>query len=131
MHVGVHKVQGGSVIDGKAWRDLARVQELMVRGTTGCFAVIVGTAAPRQEPETLEWPQCPGEGISHPLLEPANGASADPCENDARGPGFPQERWQLPVAPDGQHALGVATSDVDHVLGQQICPKVRGPAEER
>jgi hypothetical protein len=66
MHVGVHKVQGGSVINGKAWRDLARVQELMVCRTTGCFSVIVRTAAPRQEPETRERLQRPGEGISHP-----------------------------------------------------------------
>src|SRR5438132_2962548 len=131
MDVGVHKVQGGSVIDGKAWHDLARAQKLMVCRTTCYFSVIVWTAAPRQEPETRERLQRPGEGISHPLLEPADGSSADPCENDARGPGFPQQRWQIPVAPDSQHALGVATSDIDHILAQQVCPKVWSPAEER
>src|SRR5262249_13559192 len=55
---------------------------------------------------------------------------ADPCEDDACGPGFLQQRWQPSRVPDGQHALGVATPDVDHILRQYVCPEVWGPAKQ-
>jgi hypothetical protein len=71
-------VDGDTVIDREAGDDLALAQEPMVGGTPLSFAIIVGAATAGQETEAIEHSQLIRKGISDTLLEPADGASADP-----------------------------------------------------
>src|SRR5439155_23149661 len=73
-------------------------------------------------------PICPG--TRETLLEPADGGSADSREHNPRLPRFAKNFRNAPLAPDRQHALRVPAADVNHILAQQIRPKIRRPFEE-
>ena len=59
-------------------RVLLAEDQAMVRGTTLGFAIVVRSTTSRQKTEAIEDSQLIRKGIRHPLLEPADGSSADP-----------------------------------------------------
>src|SRR5436305_1316613 len=116
MQVVAEEVESDAVLDGIPGEQLAAAHEFVIGGAARGLPVIVRAAAPGEKTETLQRTQIAVERVRQSLLEPADGSGADAGEDDAGGPGLAQDLGQPPLAPDAQHALGVAAADVDHVL---------------
>ena len=59
--------------------------------------------------------------------EPAERAGREAAEDDARLPGFAQDRVDPVRPPDPEQADHAAAADVDQVLGEQVLAQVLGP----
>src|SRR5262249_14124877 len=97
-----------AVVEGEPGGDLAGAHPLVVPGPALRLAVVVDDAAPGEKSEAWDHAEAPLIGIRESLLEPADASGAHPGEDDASLPGLPQPLRQPPLAPDAQHALGVA-----------------------
>src|SRR5260370_6986068 len=75
---------------------------------------------PGDQPQPIaEAREVEAERVGHRGFKPANGAGADPGENDALIPGFAKDAIDAVGAPDCEHVRGVAAPDVDHILLEQ------------
>ena len=107
------------IFDGNARRDFTGREEPMIRRPSLRLAVVMRAATSRQKAETLQRPQAIGERIRKPLVEPADRARAHPREHDARLPRLPENFRHTPVTPYREQALGIAATDIDHILIEQ------------
>ena len=120
------------VINGDSRSNAIVEQKSMVRRTTLSFSVIVRAATPRQEAKAVERQELVSNGISDPLLEPAERACAPTGKHNAGLPRFSENVWQSPFSPDRQHAAGIAASDINHILLQQVGSQIyRSAAKEQ
>src|SRR5262245_51093176 len=131
MDLAFDQVDGRPIVDREAGGQVSFREEVMIGGPAFRLAVVVGTTAPLEEPEALQDDELLRPRVGQPVLEPANGPGADPRQDDPFLPGLAQQRRQTPLTPDGEHALGVAASDVDDVLPQEVISQVRRPLEQR
>ena len=99
----------------------------------GRFAVVVrGVAAGYEAEAARERGEVRPERIGGPGLEPAQGSGRHAGHHDAGLPRPAQRPIDAVDAPDRHHVLGVAATDVDHVLVEEEGLDVfDGPDEER
>src|SRR5712692_6451042 len=106
------------VINGDSRSNAIVEQKSMVRRTTLSFSVIVRAATPRQEAKAVERQELVSNGISDPLLEPADRSRAPPSQHDVGFPRFAENVRQSPFPPNCEQAAGIAPSDINHILSQ-------------
>src|SRR5690606_37612213 len=105
---------------GPAGRQTARRHELPKGGTASRFAVVVRTKAAGQESEAIvQRVEVQAKRVGTTRLEPAVAAGTRSREEDAGLPCLTQDLINAVLAPDRQCRCGVATADIDDVLGQE------------
>lgn len=126
MDLVVHKVDGCSIVSGVTGREGSVFQQLVNGGAAIGFAVHVRRETAFKKAEAGEGGDGAGDGVGGAGLEPAVGTGADPGEDDALLPGEAENSGKVPLPPEREHALGIASADDNGVEFEEVAFEVGG-----